>query len=518
MMYLFIFSAALAVSAVLTRLVRDTAIRCGWVEAPKAARHLHEQPIPRLGGIAILSSVVAAVAVTVVASNLLHGSVQFSSGILLGLLGPTLLIFALGLADDFRPLSPYVKFGVQILAAGWLYLSGYGISRLQLVFGDRQLGTAAELGLTILWVLLITNAFNLLDGLDGLAAGSALFASLVVFVVSLVTGNSLTQLVTIALAGAIVGFLRYNFNPATIFLGDCGSLVIGFVLSAVSLASSVKAPTAVAVAIPVVSFGLPILDTMMAVLRRFLNRRPLFHPDREHIHHKLLQRGLTHRQAVIVLYAVSASFALISLPLLSPQSSTIAVVLTIVGLGVFFGLQHLGYAEVDEIRRAARRTWDQKTIITNNLAIRRAKEELAQAESMENICRILQTAFERNDDFDGFKFTFRAEGHRPHGALEQIVPVHYEWNRGQAAEDQVRGWALQLDLLSDSGELQGAFSLKRSYSTRALRSDIDCLTDGFSVALASALRRTSQSRPPMLTLETQVDNNTNTLNSTSNVA
>jgi UDP-GlcNAc:undecaprenyl-phosphate GlcNAc-1-phosphate transferase len=112
------------------------------------------------------------------------------------------------------------------------------------------------------WVLLITNAFNLLDGLDGLAGGSALFSSLVVFIVSLVTGNTLTEVVTIALAGAIVGFLRYNFNPATIFLGDCGSLVIGFALSAVSLASSEKASTAVAVALPVVSFGLPILDTL----------------------------------------------------------------------------------------------------------------------------------------------------------------------------------------------------------------------------------------------------------------
>jgi UDP-GlcNAc:undecaprenyl-phosphate GlcNAc-1-phosphate transferase len=493
MIYLFIFAAALIASAVMARLVRDGANARGWAAAPESRRHLHAGPIPRLGGIAILGSVVLVVGLAVVTSNLLHWDFVFSSRTLLGLLGPTLLIFALGLADDFRPLSPYVKFGVQILAAGWLFLDGYGITRLPRVFGDRQLGSAAELVLTIFWVLLITNAFNLLDGLDGLAGGSALFASLVVFIVSLVSGNNLTQVVTIALAGAVVGFLRYNFNPATIFLGDCGSLVIGFLLSAVAMASSEKAPTAVAVAIPVVSFGLPILDTFMAVLRRFLNRKPLFRPDGEHIHHKLLQRGLSHRQAVVVLYAVSACFALISLPMLSPKSGTIAVVLTIVGLGVFFGLQHLGYDEVDELRRVARRTWEQKSIITNNLAIRHATDELARALSLEEVCEILKTAF-RDNDFDGFEFSFRPEDASWHGVLELAPPVRYAWHREGTSGT---GWALKMDLLSQDGEVCGSFALTRGYTTRSLRSDIDCLTDGFPAVLSSALQRISKSQAPL---------------------
>jgi UDP-GlcNAc:undecaprenyl-phosphate GlcNAc-1-phosphate transferase len=368
MTFLIIFVASLVVSAVLARLVRDTANARGWATAPESKRHLHEKPVPRLGGIAILGSVITVVSGAAVASNVLHLNYSFSSSTFLGLLGPTLVVFGLGLADDFRPLSPYIKFGVQILAAVWLFANGCRVTTFHLLFGERQIGNIAALVLTVFWVLLITNAFNLLDGLDGLAGGSALFSSLVVFIVSLMTGNTLAEVVTIALAGAIVGFLRYNFNPATIFLGDCGSLVIGFVLSAVSLASSEKTSTVVAVAIPVVSFGLPILDTCMAVLRRFLNGKSLFSADGEHIHHKLLQRGLTHRQAVVVLYAVSAFFALISLPLLSPKSGTIAIVLSVVGLGVFFGLQHLGYREVDELRRVARRTWEQKTIITNNLS------------------------------------------------------------------------------------------------------------------------------------------------------
>jgi UDP-GlcNAc:undecaprenyl-phosphate GlcNAc-1-phosphate transferase len=490
MIYLIIFAASLVVSAVMSRLVRDVANARGWAIAPGSSRHMHMKPVPRLGGIAILGSVVLVVTAAAIACKVFHWSYFFPSSTFLGLLGPTLVIFGLGLADDFRPLSPYLKFGVQILAAGWLFLNGCRVTHLTLLFGDREMGNVAALGLTIFWVLLITNAFNLLDGLDGLAAGSALFASLVVFVVSLVTGNTLTEVVTIALAGAIVGFLRYNFSPATIFLGDCGSLVIGFVLSAVSLASSEKASTAVAVAIPVVSFGLPILDTFMAVLRRFLNRKPLFGADDEHIHHKLLQRGLSHRQAVVVLYAVSACFALISLPLLSPKSGTIAVVLSVVGLGVFFGLQHLGYHEVDELRRMARRTWGQKTIISNNLAIHRATDELGSSRTVDDIVQILETAFAAHD-YDGFEFSFTPDLPAFYGLPPSISPFQYSSRREEG--NRSKGWELRLELLSKEGEVRGCFSINRSYTKSSLRSDVDCLTAGFASALSAALQRAGES-------------------------
>ena len=490
MMFLIIFAVALVASAVTARLVRDVANAHGWATAPESKRHLHARPVPRLGGIAILGSVVLVVSGAAIAANFLHLGYALPARTFLGLLGPTLAIFGLGLADDFRPLSPYLKFGVQILAAGWLFLNGCRVDRFQLLFGERELGNVAALALTIFWVLLITNAFNLLDGLDGLAAGSALFSCLVVFVVSLVTGNSLAEIVTIALAGAIVGFLRYNFNPATIFLGDCGSLVIGFVLSAVSLASSQKASTAVAVAIPVVSFGLPILDTFMAVLRRFLNGKPLFRADDEHIHHKLLQRGLSHRQAVVVLYAVSACFALISLPLLSPKSGTIAVVLSVVGLGVFFGLQHLGYREVDELQRVARRAWAQKAIISNNLALRRATDELADAQTAHDVLQILKAAFQGND-YDGFELSFTPESPGTFGAASAVPPFQYGWRREEG--NRSKGWEVRLDLFSKRGEVRGCFSVHRSYTDSSLRSDIDCFTEEFAGALSAALQRAGES-------------------------
>jgi UDP-GlcNAc:undecaprenyl-phosphate GlcNAc-1-phosphate transferase len=443
-----------------------------------------------LGGIAILGSVVLVVSGALVASKFLPTGFLFSSSTFLGLLGPTLVIFGLGLADDFRPLSAYVKFGVQILAAVWLFANGCRVTHLPILFGDRNLGDVAALGVTIFWVLLITNAFNLLDGLDGLAAGSALFSSIVVFVVSLVTGNSLSQIVTIALSGAIVGFLRYNFNPATIFLGDCGSLVIGFVLSAVSLASSEKASTAVAVAIPVVSFALPLLDTCMAVLRRFLNGKPLFAADDEHIHHKLLQRGLSHRQSVIVLYAVSAGFALVSLLLLSPKSGTIAVVLSVVGLGVFFGLQHLGYHEVEELQRMARRTLGQKAIISNNLAIHRAADELKSARTFEDVVEILKTAF-ADHDYDGFELSFTPGTIESYG-IDSGSSYEYAWRRD--AGKRSNGWELRLEVLSEHGEVCGCFSIQRSYVKNSLRSDVDCLTSEFATALSAALQRVGESR------------------------
>src|SRR5271163_3069256 len=446
MIFLIIFAGALVASAAMARFVRDLANAQGWAMAPASARDMHLKPVPRLGGIAIMASVVLAVTTAAVASSVFHLSYFLPSSTFLGLLGPTLVIFGLGLADDFRPLSPYLKFGVQILAAGWLFANGCRVTQLPLLFGNKEMGSFASLVLTIFWVLLITNAFNLLDGLDGLAAGSALFSSLVVFVVSLASGNTSSQLLTLALAGAIVGFLRYNFNPATIFLGDCGSLVIGFLLAAVSLGSSLKASTAVAVGIPVVSFGLPILDTLLSVVRRFLNGKPLFGADGEHIHHRLLRRGLSHRKVVVVLYAVSACFALVSLLMLYPPG--ISVALVIVGLGIFFGLQHLGYHEVTELEHMARRYLRQRAIISNNLAIRRASEELAAAQSFNDVCRILQAAFQQND-YDGFEISFTPKRPAPPGPQPARFPLEFEWRK--ESSENGNGWALSLDLVSHDG-------------------------------------------------------------------
>jgi len=317
--------------------------------------------LPRLGGVAIFLSFSLSLAAAALLASYVPGlHSALSSRTLLTILVPASLVFLLGVYDDLYTAGPYVKFAVQAVAATMLFMGGLRILNIPVLFGSHQLPWFVGLPFTVLWVLAITNAFNLIDGLDGLAAGSALFSTLVAFVVALLNGYSLVTVMTIALAGAILGFLRYNFNPATIFLGDSGSLFIGFLLSALALAGAQKAPTIVAVAIPVVSFGLPILETSLSILRRLISGRPVFTADREHIHHKLLQHGLTHRQVVIVLYAVSAVFALLSLFLLWPTGSSLGLVLAVLGIGIWIGVQRLGYLELGELGRVAQRTLEQR--------------------------------------------------------------------------------------------------------------------------------------------------------------
>src|ERR1035441_5376262 len=372
-----LFAFSLALSFVATREVRGVATRKGWVSAPRDGRHVHQAPLPRLGGVAIFLAFSVSLVVWLGLSRIFP---RLGDGLapatLLRIYIPACLIFGLGIYDDLHGAGPYLKFLVQAIAAAMLFSGGMGVLGLPLIFGAHPLPWFVSLPLTVLWVVAITNAFNLIDGLDGLAAGSALFSTMVFFVCALANHSWLGSLMSITLAGAILGFLRFNFNPATIFLGDSGSLFIGFMLSALALAGAQKAPTFVAVAIPVVSFGLPILETLLSILRRLISGRPIFTADREHIHHKLLQMGFSHRQVVIVLYAVSAIFALLSLFLLWPTGSSLGLVLAGVGIGIWVGVQRLGYLELGELGRVAHRTFEQRQIVINNLAIRRATEEL----------------------------------------------------------------------------------------------------------------------------------------------
>jgi UDP-GlcNAc:undecaprenyl-phosphate GlcNAc-1-phosphate transferase len=490
MLYLPLFAATMLISASLSRILRDFARNRGWAVASTSARHVHQVPVPRIGGVAIFVAVLVVVGVWAALSRSLR--LDFPCDTFLRVLGPTLLIFCLGLGDDFKPLRPHLKLGVEAIASVWLYLNGFGINRFQSLFGDHVLNTSVGLILTVGWLLLLTNAFNLLDGLDGLAAGAAIFSSIVVFIVSMRTGNTSASVMMVSLAGAISGFLRYNFNPATIFMGDCGSLVIGFLLGTVSLMSSAKSPTVVSIGIPVVAFGLPILDTTMAILRRFLNRRPLFSADSEHIHHKLLKRGLSHRQAVVVLYGTSAAFGLVSLSLLSPARGLAAVVLAIAVLAVVFGLQRLGYREMDELWRVARRTWRQKQIISNNLAIWRAMDQLATAGTFNEVIWILQAAFQETD-YDGFELSFApdlvhdGEMRWKHPKLKGLKLTH-AWHKGECINTV--GWSVTLNLPSGRGNVCGQFSLNRTYTANALYgSTFDCFAGEFATALTAALER-----------------------------
>jgi UDP-GlcNAc:undecaprenyl-phosphate GlcNAc-1-phosphate transferase len=500
--YLGMFAASLLLSFVLTRYVRDVATLRGWVSKPATDRHLHRTPLPRFGGVAIFLSFLSISVFALLLSRFyVHLHFGFSPRSLLAILAAGFLVFLLGVYDDVRPVGPYLKFSIQAIAAVMLYAGNLRILNLPVLFGHHQFSSLVGLPLTIVWVLAITNAFNLIDGLDGLAAGSALFSTIVVFVVALLSHSSLVSLLTLSLAGAILGFLRFNFNPATIFLGDCGSLFIGFMLSALALLGAEKSPTIIAVAIPVVSFGLPILETTLSVIRRFISGRPVFTADREHIHHKLLQLGFSHRQVVITLYAVSALFALLSLFLLWPTGSALGLVLAVVGTGVWMGVQHLGYLEFGELRRVASKTIEQRQIFINNLAIRRATEELKVAREYDQVLRILSAAFGASD-FDAVELRqqlipldlFDPSNVRGFQAISdrgQEPTLRWKKAGSYVSSELVSAWNLTIDLVTSHNRRCGSMTLYRRYNERDLQLDINLLTSIFQVSLADGLERVS---------------------------
>jgi UDP-GlcNAc:undecaprenyl-phosphate/decaprenyl-phosphate GlcNAc-1-phosphate transferase len=475
----------------LTRLLRDAAVARGWVKAPESARHVHTCGVPRLGGVAVCVSFTVVVTLFLVVSRLAGVAIPVSLRTVLGILSPSLIIFALGLYDDVYSVGPYPKVVVQAMAGTLLYFGGFGIHQFWTFTSTAHpLRAIVDLPLTVLWVLLITNAFNLIDGLDGLAAGSALFATAVVFIVSLFNPNPTVTFLAIALAGSILGFLRYNFHPASIFLGDSGSLFIGFVLSALALAGSQKAPTIVAIAIPLISFGLPISDVALAVVRRLLNGKPLFRADGGHIHHRLLKSGWTQREAVLILYVVSAAFGLLSLILLSGRES-IGLVLTVVGVGVFWGLQRLRYVEFDELQDVVKRTIHGKRLIANNLNVRHASESLNTCKDIRAICHILENAL-KPLGFDGFHFKNSSVAPMP---ASVIAPLQQDrcgdflcrWNGGDGREP---AWELRLELRTSSGYRWGHFWLFRVSAEDSLILNINLLNSQFRAELADALQRT----------------------------
>lgn len=488
LLFFALFAFSLAFSFVATREVRDVATRRGWVSPPRDGRHVHQAALPRLGGVAIFLAFSVSLSLWLGLSLIFPKLVDgLAPATLLRIYVPACLIFGLGIYDDLRGASPYLKFAVQAIAAAMLFAGGMRVLDLPLIF-HHSLPWFVGLPLTVLWVVAVTNAFNLIDGLDGLAAGSALFSTMVFFIVSLVNHSWLGSLMSVTLAGAILGFLRFNFNPATIFLGDSGSLFIGFILSALALAGAQKAPTFVAVAIPVVSFGLPILETLLSILRRLISGRPIFTADREHIHHKLLQMGFSHRQVVIVLYAVSALFAMLSLFLLWPTGSTLGLVLAVVGTGIWLGVQHLNYLEFGELRRVAQRTIDQRQIFINNLAVRRAVEELKVAGDFDQLRRVLVAAFDSND-LDAFDLHLKSL------PGDHVLPAetnrHFHWSKvpHMVAISTQPAWKLTLDLVTTSNRHRGSLVVHRIYSHRDLQLDVNLLTSEFPTTLADALDR-----------------------------
>ncbi len=306
---LLVFGVALLLTGALVPPVIRIAMRLDAVSRP-GGRHVHGRVTPRMGGVAIVIGFFVAwgLAAALLSSE---GTPLLEPHMVGGLVGGGLAMTALGFFDDTRGLRAKHKLLVQILVATAAYVSGLRIETVYVPFiGTLELGLLAAPA-TVFWIVAIINAINLIDGLDGLAGGVVFFAAMTNLVVALVAGNEAIAITMAGLMGATLGFLLFNFNPARIFMGDSGSYLLGFVLAVASIAGpSQKTSTAVSILVPLVALGLPIFDTLFAIVRRFLKGQPMFSADRGHIHHRLLDLGITPRRAVLILYAVSTAFTL----------------------------------------------------------------------------------------------------------------------------------------------------------------------------------------------------------------
>jgi len=275
--YFALFLIATFSALVITPVVRRLCERFKLLDVPADGRRVHTSAIPRLGGVAIYLSLLLALSSLLFVSNLVTESLQFYTPVLLKVLIPASLVLLLGVYDDLRGANAVVKFVGLGLIASLFYAMGGRIEALAVPFvGVVHFPPVIGFVLTVFWLVAISNAFNLIDGMDGLATGAALFSSVVILVVALSGGHLVMSVVTIVICGALAGFLRYNFNPASIFLGDSGALFVGFLLAALSLMGAQKATTAIAVITPILAFGLPVVDTTVTMARRLIGRRPIF--------------------------------------------------------------------------------------------------------------------------------------------------------------------------------------------------------------------------------------------------
>lgn len=320
--------------------VKKYAFKIGAIDVPKDERRMHTRPTPRLGGMAIFLSFIASV--------LLFCEIDLPiRGILLG----SVIIVVLGVIDDIRPLKAWVKLIVQIAAALVAVYHGVRIdafTNFNIFSANPYVGLGIlSAPVTVLWIVGITNSVNLIDGLDGLAAGVSSIASLCLMVVALLTAELNLAILVAALAGACLGFLPYNKNPASIFMGDTGATFLGFVLSCISVIGLFKFYAAISFAVPLLILGLPIFDTFYAIIRRVLAGKSPMSADRSHIHHKLVDMGFSQKQTVVILYGMSGILGILAVVLTAGGEARAMILLAsfaIVGVVGFYILK-LGEAK-----------------------------------------------------------------------------------------------------------------------------------------------------------------------------
>lgn len=337
-----VFLVALLASLVLTPVARNLGMRVGAVDLPDL-RKLHLVAIPRSGGLAIFISFVCAVILGYFSVTDVSRQLVIDESFLYAIAG-ALVVFITGFVDDIHRLGPRIKFLLQILGATFAFWGGVQVNT---IFFETWSSNSLILsyGLTVFWFVLLINSINLVDGLDGLAAGVTFFASVVMIVLSVLQQSYLTAMMFAALGGSVLGFLRYNFNPASIFLGDGGSYFIGYVIAYLSIRASVKSQVGAAILIPLIALGVPIFDAILSPIRRFLLGKAMFQPDKGHIHHQLVRLGFSTRKSVFIIYGFSIVLCLYTVLVVNYRSNVSGFLLIIILAVAFVMVRKLGYLE-----------------------------------------------------------------------------------------------------------------------------------------------------------------------------
>ncbi len=331
------FVCAFLLAFLSTPFVKKLAKKIGAIDIPKDKRRMHTDSVPLIGGLAIFLGFLV--------STVIFTEIDIK---IIAILSGALIMVVLGVFDDKYALGAKFKLMIQIIAAAIPVIAGVRIERIILPFlksGGIEFGWLAY-PITILWIVALTNAVNLIDGLDGLAAGVSAIASFSMFLIALMQGNYVIAVMSAALVGACCGFLPYNFSPASIFMGDTGSTFLGFVMASLSVLGLFKIHAIISFAVPFIAFGIPIFDTSFAIFRRIKEHRPIMSPDRGHLHHRLVDMGFSHKQAVLIIYAICIVLGAVAV--LSFKSKLLAIVIAVLGVIGAFVFRYWGRMKKEE--------------------------------------------------------------------------------------------------------------------------------------------------------------------------
>jgi len=423
--FLIAFAIAFFCGIALTWLIRNLAIRWKLYDQPEG-RKIHSAPIPRLGGIAVAIAFSIPILALALWDNDISAALFAERGLLISLLCGGGLVLAVGIHDDLKGARALTKLIGQITAAMVVFHAGVQIDFVSVPFaGPIALG-AWSFPVTLFWIVLVTNAINLIDGLDGLAGGVVVLAGATLFVMSVVEGNVVGALLLCSAVGATLGFLRFNWNPASIFLGDTGSLFLGFILALVSTHSSQKSYTLFSIVAAFVALALPIFDLSMAVVRRYMVGKPVFSADQYHVHHMLLRKGLSQRQTAVILLGGATTLGLLALVFI--YSSDRISVLSIGALAVMTAVvtHFLGYADIIRAGRQSKLFGDLETAARERAtAVEAIRSNIATASDEDSLWSLLVPAGEA---LDLETFRFDVVSTTPSNAMERRS---LEWKRNR---------------------------------------------------------------------------------------